>query len=274
MSVDLMAEVWKCKFEPKRSSWQQVLLVLADHAHDDGTRCFPGIPRISWKTGISERQVQRILKGMEDLKCIICVDGADGGRGYAKEYHIKLDALPKKQPFVPRSRFHAQKGDIMTPLEKGGEKGDIMTPLVAQKGDIQNQKGDIAVSEKGDITVSPQPSITINNHQSKQVSVLTDDLITFGKELVSLGGLPTKISFVPIKHWLEAGVSHDLIRNVIENRSSQALVSGKIISSFNYFDRAIREAQQCVLHGEDEITVVRKKPRTLGAYLKTLEASE
>ena len=42
-----------------------VLLILADHANDDGTGAFPAISTICWKTRMGERTVQRHLRTLE-----------------------------------------------------------------------------------------------------------------------------------------------------------------------------------------------------------------
>ena len=72
MSVALMGEVWRLDLRPSPGSrcselvLRVVLLSLADHAHDDGTRCFPGVPYTAWKCGLTRRQVQRAL--LNDLR--------------------------------------------------------------------------------------------------------------------------------------------------------------------------------------------------------------
>lgn len=57
-----MTMVWELDVP---NNFQSVLLVLADFADDDGTNAYPSVDRISWKTGYSERQVQRILRQLD-----------------------------------------------------------------------------------------------------------------------------------------------------------------------------------------------------------------
>lgn len=105
MSVALMGEVWRLDLRPSPGSrcselvLRVVLLSLADHAHDDGTRCFPGISYTAWKCGLTRRQVQRALRALEHQQVIRAVRYASGGRGRATEFKIQLTKGVHKPPF-------------------------------------------------------------------------------------------------------------------------------------------------------------------------------
>ena len=96
MSVKLMGEVWELKLDHATS---HVLLAMADHARDDGSRCFPSVGYLSWKTNYSLRQVQRILVSLENTGIIIPVAYQNGGRGFATEYQLVLAAAPRKESY-------------------------------------------------------------------------------------------------------------------------------------------------------------------------------
>jgi hypothetical protein len=96
MSVKLMGEVWELKIDHATS---HVLLAMADHARDDGSRCFPSVGYLSWKTNYSLRQVQRILANLEDTGIIIPVAYQNGGGGFATEYQLVLAAAPRKESY-------------------------------------------------------------------------------------------------------------------------------------------------------------------------------
>jgi hypothetical protein len=72
---------------------------MADHAKDDGSRCFPSVGYLSWKTNYSIRQVRRILANLEDTGIIIPVAHQNGGRGFATEYQLVLAAAPRKESY-------------------------------------------------------------------------------------------------------------------------------------------------------------------------------
>lgn len=58
-----MAGVWE---EDLPSSEKLVLLAMADHADDGGKNCFPSIPRIAWKSSLTRRGVQKVLRRLEE----------------------------------------------------------------------------------------------------------------------------------------------------------------------------------------------------------------
>jgi len=93
MSVKIMSQVWELEID---HSEMIVLLAMADHADDDGSRCFPSVGYISWKTNYSLRHVRRILGNLVDTGIIIPVAYQNGGRGFATEYQLVLAAAPRK----------------------------------------------------------------------------------------------------------------------------------------------------------------------------------
>jgi hypothetical protein len=120
-------------------------LALADHAHDDGSHVYPSVRSLAQKTRQSERTVQRQLLKMVNEGWLVLVCKGGNGPKDTSEYCINPDWMS---------------GVEFDDLPKA--KGDILSPLAKQpKGDIQNNKGDIAVSSKGDIAVSPESSLTI-----------------------------------------------------------------------------------------------------------------
>lgn len=132
MSIEQMTKVWQYEFDHAE---QAVMLALADHAHDDGTEIRPGIARLAWKTGYSDRQVQRILKTLRDDKQILKLVRRGDGRGHPNVYRFDWSKGVKKSPFTP-----------------------------PRKGDKKDLKGDIS-DKKGDTVTSPEPSFP--NRQSE-----------------------------------------------------------------------------------------------------------
>lgn len=68
-------------------------LALADHAHDDGTHIYPGIPLLMVKTRQSERSVQSQLRKMLKIGFLIKVADSRGGKGNYSEYKINPEWL-------------------------------------------------------------------------------------------------------------------------------------------------------------------------------------
>jgi DNA-binding transcriptional regulator YhcF (GntR family) len=61
MSIRLMSEVWKTKLP---TSEKMVLLVIADHASDDGTESWPSQRLIAEKASLTIRTVQRCINNL------------------------------------------------------------------------------------------------------------------------------------------------------------------------------------------------------------------
>lgn len=139
-----MAQVWWLDLTHSK---RMMLLALADHAHDDGTQCYPGVRYLAWKTGYSERQVRRILASLEANGLIAAQGEKLGGRGHATEYHLHFEKGSKKSPYRPK------KGDTTTLF--GNENGDIREA----KGDISNANPDIAMSPQPSRETSDEPSV-------------------------------------------------------------------------------------------------------------------
>lgn len=90
MSVALMTEIWKtCIY---RGATLSVLIILADHGHDNGSNAYPGVDLIAAKARLSERAVQDALRSLEEDGAIV-PEGGDtpsGGRGKLTRYFIDL----------------------------------------------------------------------------------------------------------------------------------------------------------------------------------------
>lgn len=138
-----MGEVWRREVS---GTEQQVLLVLCDHANDDGANCYPSVPLIAWKIGVSDRTVRRIIKELEQRGAISI--GRQDGK--ANQYRIHLDALEAKQPLT--KLCHPRRN---------------VTPDIAMSG----HPGHNSVTPTPDIAMSPEPSVepSITTNQASNV---------------------------------------------------------------------------------------------------------
>lgn len=162
MSVKQMSMVWEHEF---KSAHQQVMLALADHAHDDGTEIRPSVRRLAWKTGYGERQIQRILKELRDELKILILQREGGGRAKPNVYSFDWTKGVEKSPFEPKKRVTSE-------------------PV---KGDISGVKGDI--------TVSPEPSLEPSGNHPIPVGAETssapaDEYIAFIAEELAGSDVP------------------------------------------------------------------------------------
>ncbi len=146
MSGFLAGLVWKADL-PRDQKY--ILVALADHGQDDGTRIFPSIRQTALKVGASERTVQRHINKL--LRRGILEVVRESGFRRPTEYRINVDNLA----FVPE----------LMPVIKGSpvtEKGDTsdaqrrvtrVTP-VTEKGDTGVARRVTPVTEKGDTGVA------------------------------------------------------------------------------------------------------------------------
>jgi len=95
MSIRLMAEVWRTNLPTVE---KMVLLVIADHANDEGTQAWPAQVTIAKKASISVRTVQRAIRSLSE-QGYVAVDKHSGGSAECRDdrrpnlYKINLDKL-------------------------------------------------------------------------------------------------------------------------------------------------------------------------------------
>ncbi len=140
MSVKISGKVWDMDLP---SGDKIVLLALADHADHNGKNAFPGNGLLAYKTGLSVRQVQRILEDLES-RAIIKKAGGGVGRGKKASYEFNLEKM------TPRPLFEHAKGDTTSTI-KDIEKVTPRPVNVKQKGDIGDIEKVTLATVKGDM---------------------------------------------------------------------------------------------------------------------------
>lgn len=182
MSGKLVGEVYEKEVDGMA---QRVLLAMADHAQDDGSQCFPSMPRLAWKLGVSTRTIIRTVKDLEETG-VLEVERANGR---SNEYRIRLDAIPDKEPFNGIHGRPKTSDTAMSPVTTGkpvtsdAKPVTPMSPVTDGKpvtfekktSDISGKTSDI-FDKTSDIAVSPE---TVN-HQleplvNRQIDTASDD---------------------------------------------------------------------------------------------------
>ena len=119
MSIRLMSEVWLTKLPLTE---KMVLLVIADHASDDGTEAWPSQVTIGKKASISVRTVQRSVNSLVAKGYIWLQKGA-GGSATCRE-----DRRPHKYTI----NLAVLRGDLQTTRKQRGDSrnpdGATITP--------------------------------------------------------------------------------------------------------------------------------------------------
>ena len=138
MSVKIMGGIWELDL-PRGEAL--VLLALADHADHLGNSVYPSVGLVAWKTGLSERHTQRLMRGLEKKGLLVRVRFREGGRGHTTHYRIDLEKARRKSAYEP------QKGDA--------------DDTHSEKRVTSTTERVTPVSVKGDTAMSPEPSLTV-----------------------------------------------------------------------------------------------------------------
>jgi Helix-turn-helix domain len=107
VSVRLITAVFQLDIAP---SEKLVLLAMADHAHDDGTGCYPSIELLARKTSQTRRGVQKIMRRLQGAGLIAPSKVSRGGPRRSTEYTLMLANSEPRSLFAstqPRTPVHA-----------------------------------------------------------------------------------------------------------------------------------------------------------------------
>lgn len=153
MSAKLAGDVWELDLT---GSKRDVLLVYADHANEDHL-AWPGVALVAWKVGVSERQVQRVLRSLVTDGLLKIAGREKGGRRSAVDgattiYQVCLEAGQRKPPRP------APKGDTQMSLLLRRPKAPRVTSD-APKGDGSGSKGDTQMSPEPSFEEPVEPSV-------------------------------------------------------------------------------------------------------------------
>lgn len=141
-----MSMVWET---PLSTSEKMVLLVISDHADDEGRNSWPSVSTIARKASISERQAKRIIRQLESAGLLSIELQAGGSR----------DMRDDRRP----NRYTISINGVSRMTSRNDSRGDIDTP----RGDIQDMNG---VSP-----MSPKPSLEPSLKEPSNLMIISDD---------------------------------------------------------------------------------------------------
>ncbi len=152
MSVKLMSAVFELGLPPG----QRLLLVkLADHAEDNGTKIYPSVQYLKCMTGLGERTVRRFLgKFVDDGVLVIVRPG--GGKARPTEYWMDIDRAKVAYPMSAKD------------IEFLESRTSRRTPKVAKAAGFASDKQS-SESEKSGARSEPNPA-KMAGYSAKQVS--------------------------------------------------------------------------------------------------------
>lgn len=122
-----------------------VMLSLADEANHEGRFIYPSVDRIAARTGISSRQVRRILRDIEtrvvgDVNWLILVGGGRGGHKVTRRYRIPVAELQEALSRETRTSCPGSSEDLPgqddRAVDKEGGQDDRVSTNNPDKSDI------------------------------------------------------------------------------------------------------------------------------------------
>lgn len=148
MSIEVMTMVWKSDSTNLKGSARLLMLAIADNANEKGY-AYPGIEHLSKKTGVSDRQVMRLIQQLEE-----------GG-------WLKVKRSPNKvnKYFIQLDKLKESVGDISSPSLSGDNLSYTSSHDNTSPESSDNLSRDTSVTQQ--VTpMSPEPSI--NRHYKKE----------------------------------------------------------------------------------------------------------
>ena len=165
MSGKIMGQVWDLDLPTNE---QLVLLAMADHADHIGENIYPSVGLIAWKTGYSERTIQRLIKSLLK-KNILKIQKQRPGK--TTIYCTAFQNAPLRQPYKSEQ-----------------------TPDIYVTPDTKD------VTPTPDTQMSPEPSIepsikktTFASPDGNAQSVLETDAALYGETVIEAEALVTPI---------------------------------------------------------------------------------
>lgn len=113
-----------------------------------------------------------------------------------------------------------------------------------QKSDTQSDNQETNDRQTTDKQTTTTKNDKNDKNDKKYIPGEKEDWIILGEKIVKQHPTLSHCSFEPIKGWLIAGISEDVILQTIDDLVTKARVSGKMINTFAYFEKAMVKTQQ------------------------------
>ena len=149
MSASAQTAIWNAKIGNRAK--KDVLICMADHADHLGEHIHPSVGLIAWKMEITERQVRRIIRELEEDGFLVRMSDGLGGRKRTTEYRIDFDRLPIRPPYrsqkadIAMSGYEREKADIAMSGYQNADISETRT-FSTRNPDIFDRNPDIAMS--------------------------------------------------------------------------------------------------------------------------------
>lgn len=154
MSIRLMSEVWRTDLPTVE---KMVLLVIADHANDEGTEAWPSQATIAIKASVSIRTVQRAVNSLVAARYLTVAKHAGGSATCREDRRPHRYTMNLKTLREAAGNYKKQRGDAPTTREVRGDSGDdngaTFTPDTGRLSRPKNHTNKPPLEPPGDFDV-------------------------------------------------------------------------------------------------------------------------
>jgi hypothetical protein len=273
VSAKLMGQVWELDLPHNH---QSVLLAFADHANDAGFNAYPGTGYVAWKTGYSERQVQRIIDELEAQGLLVAIEPATGNKPTV--YRVVVAAGTKKPDYEPIKK--RRRG--ATNCRGSASPAELPSGVTERQGD--KLSGRHSESSGGDTVVSPEPS---GEPTSEPLASSTSATASPTEEAGSDGGGRGNGGAIPVtfgarnhqdalrdRRRASARCAALVLREVAEARGVEAPTFDAVEAAIEAFPTrhhmdALRKVEFNLLHGPGRHRHIVSLPALFRAYVES-----
>lgn len=192
---------------------QLVLQALAEHAWDDGTKCYPSVGRIAWKTGCDRRTVMRTIRKLEEQGIMECVGNEKGGRGNTREYHLHLERGASKPPFVNKGGQSVPERGAMRPIKGGSLPPEPVREPVREPVNTTGESAGLITVKLSELEIETLGKELGEFLRNEYVNRLTDYMAATGKKY--------KSHFATIRTWHRKDRDRGMIPKPVPSQKSQ-----------------------------------------------------
>ena len=238
-----------------------VLHAYADHADHEGKNVKPGIELIAWKTGYTERNVQKIINKLREKKILIPVKHAEGGRGHSVEYHIafppkymRLRENPEPQDVLYRKGVRTdtvstkdEPQDVLS--VQNGEPGDTLSCYqTGQRVNRGTLKGELASSPETSGTKDPDPDLSssFEDYKSEETDeTQPNPLANISPYRPNLDEPKSPADTRPYQQTYDFSKNNSAVEKAEADRAAYESLRDQVAESLGGMDQFSRHANRC-----------------------------
>lgn len=243
MSIRLMSYVFDMELPPPQ---KLVMLVLCDFANDHGERCHPSKDTVAEKSSFSKRQVQRVMKELEQRGLLRKVANEQGGApGQTCHYHINVAALHTGDNMTPVAKTETGDRCDMT----GDDLSSVRVTNEAETGDTdvtRTTSEPLLLSGSGNTECAEEQEHTTTTTMELEVEKVMKAHCDLHNHIFGLNLSPENFNQserLLAESWIKQGITPDFCHDVMRQRLRGRKKKGQQgVINLRYWEAVIPEA--------------------------------